>query len=55
VIVSILETLRANLPEFTFASVVAEVRRWMEEGTSLFDQMWESFVQANTATAPNTS
>jgi transposase len=55
VIVSILETLRANLPQFTFASVVAEVRRWMDEGTSLFDQMWESFVQADPATAPNTS
>jgi len=55
VIVSILETLRANLPQFTFASVVTEVRRWMDEGTSLFDQMWETFVQADPATAPNTS
>jgi transposase len=55
VIVSILETLRANLPEFTFASVVREVRRWMEEGTSLLDQLWESIVQAAPATAPNSS
>jgi hypothetical protein len=55
VIVSILETLRANLPEFTFASAVAEVRRWMDEGTSLFDQLWERFLQADPATAPNTS
>jgi transposase len=55
VIVSILETLRVNLPEFTFASVVAEVRRWMDEGTSLFDQLWERFVQADPAPAPNTS
>jgi hypothetical protein len=55
VMVSILETLRANLPEFTFASVVTEVRWWMVEGTSLFDQLWESLVQADPATAPTTS
>jgi hypothetical protein len=55
VIVSILETLRANLPEFTLASVVTEIRRWMDEGTSLFDQLWESIVQADLATAPNSS
>jgi hypothetical protein len=55
VIVSILETLRANLPQFTFASVVTEVRRWMDEGTSFLDQLWESIVQADPATAPNSS
>lgn len=55
VIVSVLETLRANLPEFTFGSVVAEVRRWMDEGVSLFDHLWEAFVQTDPATAPNTS
>ena len=49
------QTIRANLPEFTFASVVTEVHWWMDEGTSLFDQLWESLIQADPATAPNTS
>ncbi|HEV3447101.1 MAG TPA: transposase, partial [Gemmataceae bacterium] len=49
VIVSILETLRVNLPEFTFASVVNEVRGWMEEGVSLLDKLWQAFVEAEPA------
>jgi transposase len=36
VIVSVLESLRVNLEEFTLSSVVAEVVRWMEEGLSRF-------------------
>jgi transposase len=48
VIVSVLESLRANLPEFTLASVLAEVNRWLNEGMSLFAQQWQ-------ATIPNTS
>jgi hypothetical protein len=36
VIVSVLESLRANLQQFTLASVLKEVRRWMDEGISLF-------------------
>ncbi len=36
VIQSVLESLHVNLPEFTLASVLAEVHRWMIDGTSLF-------------------
>jgi transposase len=52
VIVSILETLRANLPEFTFSSVVNEVRGWMDEGVSLLDNFWNRFVKTQAALAP---
>jgi hypothetical protein len=55
VIVSILETLRANLPTFTFASVVQEVRGWMENGVSLLDKMWEAAPKSDPALAHNTS
>lgn len=39
VIMSILTTLRANLPAFTIASVVQEVRSWMDTGISLLDKL----------------
>jgi transposase len=55
VIVSILETLRVNLPTFTFASVVEEVRAWMKNGVSLLDKMSEAMSKPNQALAPNTS
>jgi hypothetical protein len=42
IIVSILESLRANLKSFTFASVIDEVRRWMTEGISLFARQWQA-------------
>jgi transposase len=51
VIVSILETLRANLPDFTFSSVVNEVRGWMDEGVSLLDNLWQQFTAAEPACA----
>jgi hypothetical protein len=41
VIVSVLESLRVNLEQFTLASVVEEVRRWMEEGISFFAKVWQ--------------
>jgi hypothetical protein len=41
VIVSVLESLRASLAEFTLDSVLAEVRSWMESGVSLFTQQWQ--------------
>jgi transposase len=53
IIVSVLESLRANLKSFTFASVVDEVRRWMTEGVSLFARQWQAR-QAELAAA-NTS
>ena len=36
-----LESLRANLPTFTLATVLQEVGRWMEEGISLFARQWQ--------------
>jgi transposase len=41
VIVSVLESLRANLPTFMLATVLQEVGRWMEEGISLFARQWQ--------------
>ena len=41
VIASVLESLRANLSEFTLASVLIEVERWMKEGISLFTRQWQ--------------
>jgi hypothetical protein len=42
VIVSVLESLRANLAEFTLASVLAEVRHWMDGGVGLFTRQWQA-------------
>ena len=41
VIVSVLESLRVNLAEFTLDSVLEEVGRWMQEGVSLFARQWQ--------------
>jgi transposase len=51
VIVSVLESLRANLEQFTLTSVLAEVQHWLDDGISLFGRQW----QAATAPVPNTS
>jgi transposase len=51
VIVSVLESLRANLKNFNLASVLEEVGRWMKKGIGLFVQQW----QATLAAVPNTS
>jgi hypothetical protein len=42
VIVSVLESLRANLKEFTLANVLKEIGRWMAERISLFREQWEA-------------
>lgn len=42
VIVSVLESLRANLAVFTLSSVLAEVQRWLCEGQSLFERQWQA-------------
>jgi transposase len=55
VIVSVLESLRANLEQFTLASVLAEVQRWLDEGTSLFARQWQAYTANTTAPVPNTS
>jgi hypothetical protein len=51
VIVSVLESLRANLPQFTLASVLEEATRWMREGISLFTQQWQKLA-SSAAPAP---
>jgi hypothetical protein len=55
VIVSVLESLRANLEQFTLASVLAEVQRWLDEGISLFARQWQAFTAGTTTAVPNTS
>jgi transposase len=55
VIVSVLESLRANLEQFTLASVLDEVQRWLDEGLSLFAQQWQAFTEAQPAPVPNSS
>ena len=54
VIVSVLESLRASLPEFTLKSVLAEASRWMMEGISLFDRQWEELMRESARTAFDT-
>jgi transposase len=53
VIMSVLESLRASLETFTLASVLAEVTRWIKDGTSLFETWWHDLPTAELA--PNTS
>jgi transposase len=54
VIVSVLESLRANLEKFTLTSVLQEVADWMQKGISLFARQWQT-LQEETVAAPNTS
>ncbi len=55
VLVSVLESLRANLEQFTLASVLEEIGRWMSNGLSLFARQWQAIPDAQVATLPNTS
>jgi transposase len=55
VIVSVLESLRANLGKFNLASVLAEAARWMKRGLSLFARQWQALRKTNPAAVPNTS
>ena len=55
VIVSVLESLRANLETFDLDSVLEEVSRWMKEGVSLFARQWQALLGTPTAAVPNTS
>jgi hypothetical protein len=48
VIVSVLESLRVNLPEFTLDHVLEEVKRWMTEGVSLFTRQWQEITEGFT-------
>ncbi len=55
VIVSVLESLRANLEKFTLESVLEEVSRWMKEGQSLFARQWQELMGPAATAVPNTS
>ena len=55
VIVSVLESLRASLPQFNLTTVLAEVQRWLKEGISLFARQWQAVMKREAAAAPNTS
>jgi hypothetical protein len=54
IIVSVLESLRANLETFTLASVLEEVQQWLSEGVSLFQRQWQALLGGTPTTVPNT-
>jgi hypothetical protein len=45
ILVSVLESLRVNLGQFTLANVLTEVRGWMKAGESLFAKQWRELTQ----------
>ena len=51
VIVSVLQSVRANLENFSLTSVLEEIGRWMEEGMSLFAKQWQMINTTEAATA----
>jgi transposase len=55
VIVSVLESLRANLKTFDLASVLEEVNRWLTKGVSLFAEQWQSYLETQPAAAIDSS
>jgi transposase len=55
VIVSVLESLRAHLPQFNLTTVLAEVQRWLTEGISSFARLWRAIQQGEAAAPLNTS
>jgi hypothetical protein len=59
VIVSVLESLRSNLKQFTLTSVLEEAARWMRDGISLFAEQWQKISGGEPVPhlilAPNTS
>jgi transposase len=54
IIVSVLESLRAQLTNFNLTSVLQEVGRWMKDGISLFGRQWQA-QQAQLAAPTDTS
>jgi transposase len=55
VIVSVIESLRANLPTFNLATVLEEVGRWLSDGISLFARQWQALLASQTTAAPDTT
>lgn len=54
VIVSVMESLRANLAQFTLKTVLDEVSHWMREGMSLFAKQWKKIQEAQPIPEPAT-
>ena len=54
VILSVLESLRANMTEFNLTTVLAEVGRWMSEGISIFGRRRQA-LSSTPAPATDTS
>jgi transposase len=54
IIVSVLESLRANLETFTLSSVLEEVQRWLAEGVSLFQRQWQAMQEDTLPAIPHT-
>lgn len=52
VIVSVLQSLKANLEKFNLTAVLEEVTRWMAEGVSLFAKQWQKVKAEEPAKAP---
>lgn len=51
VIVSVLQSLRVNLADFSLTAVLREVSHWMKEGVSLFAKQWQAMQTREDATA----
>jgi len=54
VIVSVLESLRANLERFDLGTVLEEVKRWMENGISRFAEQLRERLAGTPGPVPNT-
>lgn len=54
ILVSVLESLRVNLQQFTLANVLAEVTGWMKAGMSLFTKHWRALTQQDSLAALDT-
>ena len=52
VIVSVLQSLRANLTNFRLTTVLEEVTRWIKEGISLFAEQWQALSKTKTTPQP---
>ncbi len=55
VIVSVLQSLRVNLANFSLKSVLEETGRWMKEGLSKFAEQWQTLQAALAAEAAASS
>jgi hypothetical protein len=51
--VSVLQSLHANLKNFSLTTVLEETGRWMKEGLSLFAEQWQALQAAKVAEAEN--